>query len=572
MNTRENMYYQLVNIMQKLELSPAIGKYASNDATNFQDIIQDKYKDRVLELEKQKGQSSSERFSMKIGYGINIGGNFNRNEIAKTAEEIEKRGFAECHTFAQLAVHKILTAMENGTIKPPFQIKILSHQAGRYSHTFAVAGHDSEKVDDLKTFDNAWIIDPWACAMGYDERAGIFNLTSYPFTPMLKKLVCVYDSNSDPVHQERLGNKELAQKLLHEKEAKSAPNLKKTVKSESVQIDDVESFIQSLGELVKIEADVSEQKTKNTRDKFKNKYQLLKSFSNEYTNKQDKPSVILSNSILAYLCDPKTIQKEGEKFTWDKTKGVPSMGSELLNNVIKLIKSHPKVASILQLDVDSITPVSIIAFCRKISGKEVASVNKPTGSIAQTSILAQPKVPVTTDPNEKLLTQQFKEIKKHVESYKDSFASFEDEIKAIGDFLKSPQLSKIEKEFYTTYKDSFLSDNLSASQEDNEKVINALCKKMNDTTYGYKAKVKKILSLFQEHLLEYKKHDERKMAAYQNIKEIMGKEPISKTNIKNYCTLYINLPSGEEFDHKAEFEKLLKEYHSSQSHQRKPKH
>ena len=119
-----------------------------------------------------------------------------RNYIASNAARVKEARAGECHTFAQFATDHLLTLIETGIMKDE-NIKIVTSERGRSSHTFLLIGHNEDDLNDLS---KCLIIDPWAVTMGYDKTHGIFTGDDYPYPNMLSKLKCVYESARDKDH------------------------------------------------------------------------------------------------------------------------------------------------------------------------------------------------------------------------------------------------------------------------------------------------------------------------------------------------------------------------------------
>ena len=190
---KKYVYTPLINQMYNLHLE----KYASQDATRFKQCIREDKKEEVLAKSKKLPSGGP---VMGLGGALQ---SYNRKSITRTAQVVERMKAGACHTFAQLALDKILTAMENGEMQAA-TVKMATHKAGLNSHTYLIIDHNSDKLAKLTNTSRAIIVDPWAVAMGHDHTRGIFNVEDYPYKGMIEDLNCVYDSRQDTTHQNRM--------------------------------------------------------------------------------------------------------------------------------------------------------------------------------------------------------------------------------------------------------------------------------------------------------------------------------------------------------------------------------
>jgi hypothetical protein len=401
---------KLIEIMSKLELSPtankpASEKYASNDALTFQNLIPNEYETIVLGLQKDiKRRTETKDRMKKMGYGTTIGlsGKYTRNQIKTTAAEVKDKKFGECHTFAQLAADTILNAMETSTNNvsknkkdnnknlEAISLKIVSHQAGRYSHSFILINHQGEDVNTItneETFKDIIIIDAWACVMGEFKSQGVFTLNTndnnfYPYPGMLKNLICVYDSNKDPDHQKELGNDVLA-KQLKKNEARTNKIImskqsekKSTATPSSIEKeeDPLAAFINSLT------ASIEKAETLIDAPKFV----LLKTINEYKSNEKITSLEALSLAFHVYLSNAANLQMKDKYFLLEDSNINMKLkpDSMLVQNIVNAFKENITAANLLGLDAYQINPVSIISLSKKIAANiQINKFPSASGSI-----------------------------------------------------------------------------------------------------------------------------------------------------------------------------------------------
>lgn len=171
----------LTAVMAGLELPG----YGSNDAITFETCINPEKKEEVLH--------KARREVTEVPAGTGASPSYSKKGIEATANNVKAHNRGECHTFAQLALDQLMKEIEKGTLPLHTDIKMVSFPNKLGSHTFLIANHNNESLDDLS---NCLIIDPWAAVMGYDSSNGIFIKEDYPYPDMTRnlQLICKYDS------------------------------------------------------------------------------------------------------------------------------------------------------------------------------------------------------------------------------------------------------------------------------------------------------------------------------------------------------------------------------------------